>query len=356
MLGMNEKYFVPVLVLLLFLFCSCSKSPERPGAKVARIGVIVPLTGSAAEIGKSLQNGLLLGAEKVNSQASNYRLELIFEDTGGQVKNALSAYKRLEQAGVTIFYTLMSSHAMAMKPLIERKQGQHLLFANASLPSITKDSENIIRHANVGQHDAEALMKGLNAYRKIAIVTLNDEWAVGTTEIVSKKLGEVGIESYTANFNPDQAKNEAVLLKLLAHNPDAFLLVSYGESLGQDIKSLRLLKYQGPIYTAAGWAVTRPAASAIAGDYAKGLYYVDFRRNEAFDKLYEERHGTQPAAFSHMAFTDLELLSHVLETEDNDHFFAAKIKALKNFAGTYEQLKIYPNGDIPALTFLNRET
>jgi branched-chain amino acid transport system substrate-binding protein len=353
---MNKKQFFPMLVVLPFLFCGCSKGPERADAKVAKIGVIVPLTGAAAEIGTSLQNGLLLGAEKVNSQARSYPLELIFEDTGGQVKNALSAYKRLEQEGVTIFYTLMSSHAMAIKPLVERKQGEQLLFANASLPSITKDCENIIRHANVGQHDAEALMKGLNAYRRIAIVTLNDEWAVGTTEIMSEKLKEAGIESYTANFNPDQAKNEAVLVKLLAHKPDAFLLVSYGEFLGQDIKSLRLLGYPGPIYTAAGWAVTRPAASAVAGDYAQGLYYVDFRRNEAFDKLYKERYGTQPAAFSYMAFTDLELLSHVLEREDKGHFLAAKIKALKNFTGTYEQLKIYPNGDIPARTFLNQES
>lgn len=356
---MKKSLFTPILVIAVLAFGGCKSEQQRvhTDQKSARIGVLVPLTGPAAEIGKSLQNGLLLGEAKVNAslKLGDIRIELIFEDTGGQVKNALSAYRRLESQGVNIFYTLMSSHAMALKPLIEEKNGRQLLFANASLPSITENCENIIRHANVGQRDAEVLMGGLKDYSKVAIIYQNDEWATGTADLMKQKLQAASVSIAVDNFNPEQTSNNVSLIKLLKFKPDAFLLISYGEFLGRDIRTLRQLNYQGPIYTAAGWTVTRSAALAIAGQFADSLYFVDFRRSESFDLLYQQRYGDKPAAFSYMAFTDMELLSHVLNMESTQLALAKRIKELKTFAGTYEQLTIYPNGDIPADTFLNQE-
>lgn len=57
---LKASVFLVLAVTLIFAFGGCHREQPR-GHRSARIGVLVPLTGPAAEIGKSLQNGLLLG-------------------------------------------------------------------------------------------------------------------------------------------------------------------------------------------------------------------------------------------------------------------------------------------------------
>lgn len=62
---------------------------------VIKIGAILPMTGNAAIYGESMRQGAELATEQINKLNSK-KVEIIFEDSKGDPKEALSAFNKLK--------------------------------------------------------------------------------------------------------------------------------------------------------------------------------------------------------------------------------------------------------------------
>jgi ABC-type branched-subunit amino acid transport system substrate-binding protein len=96
------------LVLCLFctlLFVGCTQKPvkqsptpssvENNEPQVVKIGVIAPLSGPAASIGKDAVSTFTFATKQFNSSQKKYTIELIIEDGKCNGKDASSAAQKL---------------------------------------------------------------------------------------------------------------------------------------------------------------------------------------------------------------------------------------------------------------------
>lgn len=83
-------YIVAAATLIVVVSMMVTIKHKDSASSVARIGVILPLTGQYAFIGESDRKAMLLAQEDLGSS-----VELYFEDDGYDAKTAVSAYQKL---------------------------------------------------------------------------------------------------------------------------------------------------------------------------------------------------------------------------------------------------------------------
>jgi branched-chain amino acid transport system substrate-binding protein len=347
-----------LLFALLLLVCPVSFTvfparlySEEPELK---IGAVLPLSGPAAELGTIIKNGLLMARDDLNRTGGirSRKVRLLIEDTVSQQKNAVSAFNKL--AGpekVKFIFTIVSSHAMALKPLAERYQV--LLFADASHPGLTRNTSYILRHSNIASHDAHLMAEtlGRTSFQEIGVIYQQDDWGVIYKDTLTKNLTRKGIKVNTEPFVIGDSNFNAQLLKI--RGSDAIVVAALGPTAGQILRDLRRLGFSGTLYSSVGFVLS-PEAEKIAGAAAKGLFYQTYNHNNDFKKAYRQTYKTDPPLLGQIAYTDLELLAKAIsETASTDPLIVANyIKTLGSFKGRFESVQIKANGDIPVDTYI----
>lgn len=97
-------------------------TPHALFAVALKVGVIVPLTGSLAQMGESIRDGFIFWKERNPSS----KLEFVFEDDQFQPKLSASAAHRLVSAEkVQALVTFTSGPGMSVAPIAERYKVSH---------------------------------------------------------------------------------------------------------------------------------------------------------------------------------------------------------------------------------------
>src|ERR671931_751380 len=94
---MGNKSVVVIMGILALLVCA---GPGMVWAQKGpvKIGVITPMTGAAAAIGKDMVNGLNLYLEQNGQQIAGRRVEVIVEDSQGKPDVALTKLRKLVES------------------------------------------------------------------------------------------------------------------------------------------------------------------------------------------------------------------------------------------------------------------
>ena len=94
---MNVKRLRVVAVVALVSFAVSLGSPATAPAQSGpiKIGLLTPLTGAFAAIGKDMQNGTELYLDEIGRQVAGRKIELIVEDTEGNTATALTKARKL---------------------------------------------------------------------------------------------------------------------------------------------------------------------------------------------------------------------------------------------------------------------
>jgi len=106
------------LAILVLFLVSCAPLPPS----TIEIAGIIPLTGSGAVMGQSLQNGMLLAAEEINSAGGvkGKQLLFIYEDSKADPKEGVTVYKQITAIhNPLVTVVAFSGVASALLPLID---------------------------------------------------------------------------------------------------------------------------------------------------------------------------------------------------------------------------------------------
>src|SRR3989344_1592686 len=112
-----------------------STANDKPVKKeTVNIGVIIPLTGVQAAYGQGIKEGLDLSADGINNTARfGIHINLIYEDTQSDVKNAPSAARKLTSKNkVVALITALSPNSLAVAPVAEETKTVLLTMASLS--------------------------------------------------------------------------------------------------------------------------------------------------------------------------------------------------------------------------------
>ncbi|HYY37212.1 MAG TPA: ABC transporter substrate-binding protein [Xanthobacteraceae bacterium] len=197
-------------------------------AQDVKVGVVLPLTGGLAPVGKQVQAGIKAYMDKNGANVAGKKIDLIIKDDGGVPDNS----KRLAQElivneKVAIIGSGITPSAMAIGPLSTQGKTANVVMVSGTSGVINPNNPYMVRTSfTLGQQSgiiAEWAAK--NGSKKVAIV--QSDWAPGAeatavfTEAFTKAGGQIVETIKVPLANPDFAP---FLQRARDANPDTLFV------------------------------------------------------------------------------------------------------------------------------------
>lgn len=188
-------------------------------AEKMKLGLIVPLSGSAALMGNSLR-GVVQLVELKNITA-------VFEDDRCEGKGAVSAYLKLRNEGVHVFYMACSGSILAVAPLAQRN-GDLILTTYAGSAKIRETGDEVIRLNPDAISIADGVAKLITSQLRPTVVLYEEqEYASSFVGRLEGLLGSGEMEKIS--YRPDAASYSAEILRIKQKKPKSIVLVPVGD-------------------------------------------------------------------------------------------------------------------------------
>lgn len=199
-----------ILLFNLLVFVNCCFAEE------VKIGMLLTLTGSSADLGEDCKRGINLAYKTKTKDGilNEYKVTFVFGDSQGDPKTGISEFKRLvDQEKIFAALTVKSAIGMSINPISKARKIP--LIGSVGHPNFTVNNEYAFRFRPSTQQEANALENKIKKqeYQSFAIVTTEDDWTLALTEDVRKILEK---NSKTIVFNQTILPTEVDFLPLIA--------------------------------------------------------------------------------------------------------------------------------------------
>ena len=298
-----------------------------------KLGMILALSGDAANFGKAAQNGATLAMESL-PQAERARIKLTFEDDGFKAANSVSAFHKLVSIDkIDALICWSSGTCSAVAPLAE---AAHLpTLAIASDAAISKGRSFLANLWVTPEEETkilvpEAVRRGI---RKVAIVTAIQDGAIACRDAFLKE-SKGQIESLLNEEFPGDLKDfrsTVTKIKRLTEL-DAVLVVLYPGQLGAFAKQLRQAGVTQPIF---GYETFEDQAevSASGGALIGAWYATAGSADDSFIKRFEARFPGSNIVTASNAHDAVLLFAAASGARPDRESVAGYLRTVKNFSG-----------------------
>lgn len=145
-----------LLILLVVSLCSLGFFSCQEDDTI-KIGVILPLTGPASEIGNNILDGITIASEYYDSTSSK-KIKLIVEDSKLDAKQAISSANKLVTIDKVdaIIGLASSTEALAVAPICEKNKVV-MISSTASTPLLSDAGDYIFRIYPSDVYDSKVL-------------------------------------------------------------------------------------------------------------------------------------------------------------------------------------------------------
>jgi branched-chain amino acid transport system substrate-binding protein len=186
-----------------------------------RVGILVPLTGPAAEYGVAIKNGFELARSKSIDKDGNCNFS--FDDSLYDSKQAVISFRRMAAERYSLVYTFGGPMGEVLAPIAEKEELP--LITDSIDPAVSVNRKFVSRYANsyneLGSILAEALKK--RGVKKAAIVYVENAYINAVIKGLNAGAVERGIEiNIIGSVTGDQADLRTLLPKVAHAQFDAF--------------------------------------------------------------------------------------------------------------------------------------
>src|SRR6266446_5659831 len=201
-----------MLRIIGIAFAAATLAATGALAQDVKVGVVLPLTGGLAPVGKQVQAGIKMYMDKNGASVAGKKIDLIVKDDGGVPDNS----KRLAQElivndKVAIVGSGITPSAMAIGPLSTQAKTANVVMVSGTSRVINPENPYMVRTSfTLGQQSgiiAEWAAK--NGSKKVAII--QSDWAPGAeaaavfTDAFTKAGGQIAETIKVPLANPDFA-------------------------------------------------------------------------------------------------------------------------------------------------------
>ncbi len=340
---MNHSRLRVVALLLVLAFTVPLLLPATAPAQGGpiRIGMLAPLTGPFAQIGKDMVNGTQLYLDEIGRQAGGRKIELIVDDDEGNPATALTKSRKLvEQDKVHILTGgLLANVGYALQPFIDgaRVPSTYPVMAGDDLTQ-RKPSKWIVRTGwttSQPMHPfAEWVIKNTK-YRKVATIGMDYAFGYETVGGFQRVFEEQGGQIVQKIWAPLNTNDFAPFLAQIKRDADAVLALFVGRLALQFLKQYEEAGLKGKLPLLGGGTTTDESVLPQMGDEAVGvvtaLHYsqaLDNAANQKFAKAFEAKFGKISSYYSEACYTNARWIVEAAKAvngkvEDRDAFLAA---------------------------------
>jgi branched-chain amino acid transport system substrate-binding protein len=313
--------------------------------KELRIGIIVPLTGPFAQVGKDMVDGFNLYLEQNKGELGGAKVKLIVEDNQAKPDAAVTKAKKLilQDKVHMIVGGVLASTGYALAPVSTADKTVYLPSVPASDDLTQRDLSKFPYMIRTGWSSSQpnhpygqwACEQG---YKKIAAVAA--DYAFGYEQVggFQKAFEDCGGKIIQKIWPPLGTKDFGPYIPSLKADADAIFSMMVGPMALQFPKQLRQSGFKKPIV--GGGTSYDEFALPFMGDEVIGdvsaLQYsaaLETPKNEAFVKKYRAKFGKVPSYFSETNYTTALLIDAVIK-QTNGAFttpedFVARMAKLK---------------------------
>lgn len=278
------------------------------------IGVIIPLTGAQAAYGQGIKEGLDLSADGINNTPRfSIHINLIYEDTQSDIKNAPTAARKLTSKDyVVALITALSPISLAVAPIAE--ETKTILLTMASLSAkLNTAGPYVFKNDDIGAGIGTALADETIQRGFTSAATLFAAYNDGVIEyhnsFVKEFKAKGGAITASDGFNGDTTDFRTALQKLLTGKPAAIAIMGLQRDCALAARQVREAGYKGQLV--GSLCYDDPTVVLAAGTAVEGVVMTSFNGEPSakFTELTKNKYGHEPLRWSAEAFDGLRLLA-----------------------------------------------
>lgn len=277
---------------------------SQPAKEIVKIGAILPMTGSAAELSVQHRRGLEFGVEHLNQLGgiNGKRVELVLEDDQNDPKMTIAAFKKLVHSDrVQALVTVMSGPSMAIAPFADQEGVP--LFANCGHPDVTRLHKNVFRNfpsSNLEVRRMAAFSSETLKIKTLWLLYIDDAYGQGARDLAVKEFPAQGIQ-VLGNDGYGKAGTDIrpALVRVAEAKPDAVYAYGYGKATADAVNQLREVGYKGTLL--GSYNFSQPPLTTVSKASIQGSYYtvpnINYETTEearTFFKAYRGKFSADP--------------------------------------------------------------
>ncbi|HXH08757.1 MAG TPA: ABC transporter substrate-binding protein [Alphaproteobacteria bacterium] len=335
------KPFLAASLVVLSLMGWLGGSPAAAQPGPIKIGVITPMTGGAAAVGKDMVNGLMMYLEEIDQQMAKRKVEVIVEDSQGRPDVALTKLRKLvESDKVQVLMGEVFAHiGYAMAPRVDEYKVP-MLYPIIAADDLTqrKPAKWVVRTgwtSSQPSHPFGEWVYNTLGYKKIAVIAIDYAFGWEVVGGFQKTFEEAGGQIIQKLWPPLGTTDFAPYLAQIRRDADAVFALMVAASALRFPKQYQDAGLKERLPLIGGGTTFDEFVLPALGDEALGgispLIYsaaLETPENRRFVREYRAKFGKVPSYYSETSYTAGRWINEAAQSiggkvEDSERFLAA---------------------------------
>jgi len=348
----SQKHILIILVIVLILATALLVNMTLIGKAIfqkeetIKIGALLVLSGDGSAWGQCSQRAIDLAIDEVNKNRGidGKMIEMIYEDTSGDTKKAVSGYKKLVDINnvIAIIGPNIQTEMVSVIPLAN--EDNIPIFAPSYAPlSNRPNPKNPLMIMIDPTFESEQMAEYVysKGMRSVSVLGTKDSWEEEVSTAFAEKFKDLGGEVHLLELTQPKAINvRTTVTKAIAKNPDAIYLGTYFQFLNFG-RILNELGYKGQIYSI---EIDEYLASE-SKSYSSGMEFIssDSYKDE-FREKYESTYGEKSNIPAGQSYDATKILVLFLEESTNSSEIVGMMNTFDSYNGVSGQITITEDG------------
>ena len=327
---MKKKLLALALALTMALSlaaCGGSNSSESTDGNSFKVGVIGPLTGSAAIYGTCVANSAQIAVDEINALGGDIQFELMTEDDVNDAETSVNAYNALMDDGMQLLVgTVTTQPALSVVPLAYEDR-VFTITPSASGDDVIaiNDNDNVFQicftDSNQGSRSAQYIDENFENPQIAIIYKNDDQYSIGIRDNFKAEADARGMSIvYEGTFTTaSQTDFNVQLAAAQSAGADLLFLPIYYTPASAILTQANTLGYKPTFFGVDGMDGILTAENFDAS-LAEGVYLLTPFSADAQDKMtqnfvskYQEAYGEIPNQFGADAYDAIYTLYQAIQ-------------------------------------------
>ena len=350
---MNKKLiWLGIIIILVIAIFGLFRT--QPKSTAIRVGVSLPLTGSATYYGESAKKGIEVAKDFLANKYPNLEIELFYEDNQFNPKVAVDSYNKLRLNNIDTVITHNSPSAIAIQPMADKDGVLQMAISASASKYSTLDDLSFRMTAGTDLEVVPMIEYLATASNKIAVIYMNNEIGSSVATSIEKGLKEKGDTSvvYFEGYPADANDFRTILTKIKSKTPDSIYVAGLASHIANILKQMNELGLKANVYTFR--TGEDPVLITSAGNLAEGVIFTtnfDSKNDNAeakqFVKDYYTKFNEDPNSYSAEAYEALRFIGLAYSNcGKNNDCIKKTLTSVKDYPTVFGNISFNNNGDI----------
>ncbi len=357
----NWKAWLGLGLVVVVMLCDACASPPIPASEI-RIGLIAPLSGELAEVGRLGLDTADMFVAHINAAGGvevgnqRYQLVLVVEDNAENTELTVSAARKLinQENVVAIVGPYTSSAGIVVADIADTARIP-IISPWATNPAVTAGKTYMFRVGFTdelqGQVIARFARQELVAQTAAVLYNIASAYNRGLATFFQQEFEKQGGQVVAfEHYTTDEQDFRPQLTRIHDRHPDILFLPNYHYEIPLQVRQIREQQIDATLLGSDTWLFIEPDQRVdLNGTFFTAHYAYDHTQPQqtAFVTAYQERYGRLPLDIDALTYDAFDLLVTAMQREGSidPEAIRASLSTLQAYTGITGRITYAGTGD-----------